>query len=919
MENVVPPQITTELTQILSNLVLGDNEIRSNAEKAVNERLEQTPELYLLALTQFATAADTEVMRSFSLVLLRRLLFRSPVNQRLSLYDQLSAHALSTLERLLLHSLSHEPSVVVRRKAVDTVCDLANNAMSRGRPWHALQAQSFSMAESNDALARESAFRVFAGCPNLIMDLQTETVLAVLEKGLQDPQSVEVRHAALRASVSFLSATEHNQLAQVMSLMYPMLNTLPYLSHSQLPSFLSTLTPLASSHPQLFAPHLHNLLKFLPGLIIPSSDPGPTPTVARPNPAGGSSFVFPPPSADEKGKSPATGDLSADDEEAEEVRKAALEFMLSLSEARPSMVRRVDGWTTAIVRGCLASMGEIPEEETTIWLEADPAEDPTDDTYPHVYEQSLDRLACALGGKAVLPPAFSDIPGMLASHDWRMRHAGLMAIAAIAEGTAKVMQNELGRIVDLVTPMFADPHPRVRYAACQCIGQLCTDLEEVIQEQYHQQLLNVLIHTLEAPEPRVHAHAAAALINFCEGVERDILLPYLDPIVERLLKLLNPGASGEGKQPKRYVQEQAITTLAMVADASEATFAKHYSAIMPLLLNVLQNANTPEYRKLRVKAMECAGLIAIAVGRDVFRPDSAQFIELLMRIQNSPPDPSDTMLGHYLIATWAKVCQAMGPEFEPYLPVVMPPLLIAASAKADVSVYDESAEEKDGWETISMDGRQVGIKTSAIEEKCQAFETLVIYCSTLGPRFAPYLSQSLELVLPSLRFFFHEGVREASAMLVPMLLHCGKLSNTLTHQMVSASFSQLVNCIGIENDVSFLASLYKCFSDSLRVVGGPTALPQEIQDGVIEATKRQLQALADRRKSRANLPANDIRDDKEELMLLEEMEDFALEDMGKMLHAFDANHPLLVAISSVRELGLHLGQWDSSEEGGHEG
>lgn len=45
------------------------------------------------------------------------------------------------------------------------------------------------------------------------------------------------------------------------------------------------------------------------------------------------------------------------------------------------------------------------------------------------------------------------------------------------------------------------------------------------------------------------------------------------------------------------------------------------------------------------------------------------------------------MLNHYLIATWAKVCQAMGPEFEPYLPVVMPALLRAANAKADVSVW----------------------------------------------------------------------------------------------------------------------------------------------------------------------------------------------------------------------------------------
>ncbi len=45
------------------------------------------------------------------------------------------------------------------------------------------------------------------------------------------------------------------------------------------------------------------------------------------------------------------------------------------------------------------------------------------------------------------------------------------------------------------------------------------------------------------------------------------------------------------------------------------------------------------------------------------------------------------MLSHFLIATWAKVCQALGEEFEPYLPVVMPPLLRVASSKADISIY----------------------------------------------------------------------------------------------------------------------------------------------------------------------------------------------------------------------------------------
>jgi hypothetical protein len=84
--------------------------------------------------------------------------------------------------------------------------------------------------------------------------------------------------------------------------------------------------------------------------------------------------------------------------------------------------------------------------------------------------------------------------------------------------------------------------------------------------------MSLPLNALNSP-PRVQAHAAAALINFCEGVAHDTLVPYLDPIVERLLKLLHAGG-GSGVGAKRYVQEQAITTLAMVADASEATFAK---------------------------------------------------------------------------------------------------------------------------------------------------------------------------------------------------------------------------------------------------------------------------------------------------------------------------------------------------------
>jgi hypothetical protein len=60
---------------------------------------------------------------------------------------------------------------------------------------------------------------------------------------------------------------------------------------------------------------------------------------------------------------------------------------------------------------------------------------------------------------------------------------------------------------------------------------------------------------------------------FCEGIERDTFILYLDPIVEHLFNLLNP--TGENvKQPKCYMQEQAVTMPAMMTDASEATFTK---------------------------------------------------------------------------------------------------------------------------------------------------------------------------------------------------------------------------------------------------------------------------------------------------------------------------------------------------------
>jgi hypothetical protein len=142
-------------------------------------------------------------MRSFSIVLLRRLLLRNSPQQpsklsNLTLYDHFSSQGLVNLEHQLLHSLSHERSNSVRRNLTDTICDVANSSMHRGRPWHALQAQAFAMTQSENADLRESAYRVFAGCPTLITDLYHDGILEVFHKGLCDAASVKVRGTLTR-------------------------------------------------------------------------------------------------------------------------------------------------------------------------------------------------------------------------------------------------------------------------------------------------------------------------------------------------------------------------------------------------------------------------------------------------------------------------------------------------------------------------------------------------------------------------------------------------------------------------------------------------------------------------------------------------------------------------------------------------
>ena len=128
---------------------------------------------------------------------------------------------------------------------------------------------------------------------------------------------------------------------------------------------------------------------------------------------------------------------------------------------------------------------------------------------------SLDRLACSLSGKSVLPHVMAALPAMLSHVDCKQRYAALLDISAIDEGCHKQMAAMLEQITVGVLNFLRDPHPRVRYAACNAIGQMCKDFAPNFEKKFHEQVVTGLIALLDdVQNSRVQAQVGAALVNF---------------------------------------------------------------------------------------------------------------------------------------------------------------------------------------------------------------------------------------------------------------------------------------------------------------------------------------------------------------------------------------------------------------------
>ncbi|KAJ1912131.1 importin subunit beta-3 [Mycoemilia scoparia] len=885
-------QTAEMLQRLMNDLTSANNEARSQAEAHLNHDWVLTqPNSLISGLSYLISNSQDSTIRAFACVLLRRIAFRPAIPMGKSsaaepASDQIVWQAISeqtrqtTKQDLLNALLNSTPEPATLHKICDTISEIASPANfgsseEAGAAWPELPAVLSNCAQSANPQLRVAAFKVFANVPSLLMTNQQqhsiEQIVVAFNGAFQDNSS-DVRLASLQAAVHFLLSVSNNSSsnavpAQPAQMVPHMLTVLKLLlqekNETGLIDAISSLTELAEDYPKYFRGVLPALVEFCT-LVAKSRN-----------------------------------------ELEDSTRQASLELLVTLAEVAPGMVRKYPEFCESTIPVALQMLSEIgdddDEEEDQDWYNTDSLEvDDNEENYVFG-EQTMDRLACSLGGKQVLAVSFKYIPQMLSSpsntakNQWKQKHAALMAISAIGEGCYKIMVKELKPILEMILPFFKDPHPRVRWAVCNAVGQLSTDFSPIIQKLYHDQILSCLIPAMdEADFPRVQSHAAAAMVNFSEDIPKSIIEPYLNDLFERLLKLLNSS--------KRYVQEQAITTIATVADSAQDKFEQYYSRIMPLLLNVLENATQKEHRLLRGKTLECATFVALAVGRKTFSADVDQFVRLMQNIQQSVTEPDDPQAS-YLLAGWARLCKILEEDFIPLMPVVMPPLLQSASLQPDFAILDADEDPEaqysaeDGWEFANVGGQQIGLKTSILEEKCTAVEMLICYARELPSGFIPYANQVLDIALPLFKFYFHEGVRSAATISIPAIMSAMKKAIDPSNQQQVAelqqawnrSFQKFVDAIKTEADEAFTMQLLNSLAEAIEAVGQGCLNGDQMTD-VTETLVALLTKYIQRIKERHDLRGSnggqlEDEDDEEALVEDEAIEGATIDEIGRCLHA----------------------------------
>lgn len=451
-----------------------------------------------------------------------------------------------------------------------------------------------------------------------------------------------------------------------------------------------------------------------------------------------------------------------------EVRMECLGFIEDVIKFRPSYLSK-HGLLDPVI-SVIFDVAAEPEPETNPWSST-----------PHKFAITvLSTISQSVKPKYVFEGVMARVDAWMGSENPWQRRAAVGAIAAIPNGCIEEILPVLENFLPYLQASFEDPDPLVRRAGCSMLHQFSETLSPDFTE-HHEVCLPLVFKALNEGDEELQQYALYALVTFLGNIEGDVIVDQLlDDLVRRLVQILETSHSKD-------LQEIAMNGIATVASSVGDKFIPYFEPVV-LILDQLMSITQPELLALRAQALQGAGMIAVAVGKQTFGPWFNHFMEKALESLQFE-GRQGTELRECSITFFGDVAEALGEDFLPYLETVMgilfetlsntdgikPELgdenramagLMAAAMSDDeegdtalpqADQDDEDVDEEDRLPE-ELEGLKYITNRGLIQEKTDAIQTLGVIAIAVGAAFMPYLERSIEL-FETLARYVHPKVR----------------------------------------------------------------------------------------------------------------------------------------------------------------
>ncbi|KAG5193038.1 armadillo-type protein [Tribonema minus] len=640
--------------------------------------------------------------------------------------QRLVRHAVATLmasltpvKNALLAAVGQEPQRLVRHAVATLMASLAKQLFAdSGGGWpEMLQFIATCAGQGGSEEHRELAFVMLQELTETVGDVlkaHFASLKALFLQALVDPSlriqalvdpSPRVQVAALQSSSSLLAYLSMEQEALVFADLIPptlavaqqcvaradetsvchVMDVLADLCNSPLPIITPYLTQvggvvdLCNSPLPIITPYLTQVIDFI--LCVLRNDSLEMTTRDSASLVLGTLAEFKPKALGKTGCVPAV------------LKVMLIDFTIMSRALLPRAVELIAGHTGSAANAlftyeALAGAEEDSDEDydgpNTQSIAQDSDEDYDGANTQSIAQAALDQLALYLPGRFIFPPAMELCGQCFDSPDPHTRKAGVAVMGVITEGCNELIRMNLDQILPKILHAAVDPEPAVRECACFCLGQLSEHCQPDILE-YHAEILPVMcmllddatdneilpvvFMLLDDATDNVKGVSCYVLEMFCENLQPDTVLPFLEPLMQRLVQML--------QTPKRAVQEMSemsVAAIAATAIAAEKAFTRYLDGTMLLITDDTMMA-------LRGRALECMGHIAIAVEAEAFQP----YVNMCMQSASEGLKIDNVELHEFAYTFFANLSKVLKDQMAPFMPELVPHLLAEVTAVTAVT------------------------------------------------------------------------------------------------------------------------------------------------------------------------------------------------------------------------------------------